>query len=374
MDLEHLIPLGSPDYEWIDADWNEYEAVLDLCDEKAESRQQAEDWKDLVWDWVWDHRYGAPEQYSQYGSEAAVPSSTSVHDMTDDEWKAFEQDVYGYDTYGGSATLLSEQDQKAKDRVVDPRCTDICKGPSHPTTPQYTTHVSSCPCYDPKVDGSAFTYDVHRHKMFPVQLMDGITVYASSARSRWKKADKEDEKPDSDVEPTLGIYLDDTWTDSAILVTPGLEVPLSAPSIPHALIDWPDYNLPNVNDEGMVAMLRWVLDKAETEAVEIGCVGGHGRTGTMLACLLTVQGVLPATAVLRVREQYCAKAVESVKQVVFVADIHELVHGEEWQHNKPEIESYLKLTKQDNKPKGGGAKSQQSVKQYKNGQWYHSIY
>ena len=49
--------------------------------------------------------------------------------------------------------------------------------------------------------------------------------------------------------------------------------------------------------------------------VHIGCIGGHGRTGTVLAAL--VSRMLPDVkdAIGYVREKYCVKAVESAEQV-----------------------------------------------------------
>jgi protein-tyrosine phosphatase len=54
------------------------------------------------------------------------------------------------------------------------------------------------------------------------------------------------------------------------------------------------------------------------ELVEIGCLGGHGRTGTALACLAVLSGVPAGDAVGWVRATYCAKAVETDEQEAFV--------------------------------------------------------
>lgn len=50
------------------------------------------------------------------------------------------------------------------------------------------------------------------------------------------------------------------------------------------------------------------------ELVEIGCLGGSGRTGTVLACMAVLAGVPPAEAVAWVRDAYKAEAVETVEQ------------------------------------------------------------
>jgi len=59
--------------------------------------------------------------------------------------------------------------------------------------------------------------------------------------------------------------------------------------------------------------------RAEAERVEIACAGGHGRTGTALACLAILDGVPSSRAVAFVREQYDQHAVETIRQRRYVA-------------------------------------------------------
>jgi hypothetical protein len=54
------------------------------------------------------------------------------------------------------------------------------------------------------------------------------------------------------------------------------------------------------------------------ETVEIGCIGGRGRTGTVLACLAVLAGVNPPEAVAWVRSNYRSDAVENVEQEAWV--------------------------------------------------------
>ena len=66
--------------------------------------------------------------------------------------------------------------------------------------------------------------------------------------------------------------------------------------------------------------LRSLLDRARRgERVEVGCLGGHGRTGTALACLAVLAGHPAADAVAWTRTHYCPKAVETPDQEAFVA-------------------------------------------------------
>jgi protein-tyrosine phosphatase len=58
------------------------------------------------------------------------------------------------------------------------------------------------------------------------------------------------------------------------------------------------------------------------ERVEIGCLGGHGRTGTAVACLAILSGHPPGEAVAWVRANYCVEAVETTEQEAFVVGLY----------------------------------------------------
>jgi protein-tyrosine phosphatase len=105
-----------------------------------------------------------------------------------------------------------------------------------------------------------------------------------------------------DQPPTFGLYLDSRW----------------APPWEHAHLPWVDFGVPDASE--LRVALEDVLDRARRgEHVEIGCLGGHGRTGTALACLAVLTGTPPEDAVAWVRAAYCAKAVETDEQRAFVA-------------------------------------------------------
>ena len=81
---------------------------------------------------------------------------------------------------------------------------------------------------------------------------------------------------------------------------------------------WPDFRLPSDRAEAGEA-LREAWARAAAERVEIACTGGHGRTGTALACLAVLDGVPGREAVAYVRAHYAAGAVETPWQRRFVA-------------------------------------------------------
>jgi len=80
---------------------------------------------------------------------------------------------------------------------------------------------------------------------------------------------------------------------------------------------WPDFRLPTDRHDARVA-LREAWHRAANERVELACCGGHGRTGTALACLAVLDGVPPAEAVAYVRKHYDARAAETPWQRRYV--------------------------------------------------------
>jgi protein-tyrosine phosphatase len=81
---------------------------------------------------------------------------------------------------------------------------------------------------------------------------------------------------------------------------------------------WPDFWLPTDRAE-TAAALREAWERAAHERVEIACGGGHGRTGTALACLAVLDGVPAREAVGYVRAHSAPGAVETPWQRRFVA-------------------------------------------------------
>lgn len=66
-------------------------------------------------------------------------------------------------------------------------------------------------------------------------------------------------------------------------------------------------------------MVVWLGQQLQAgKKVHVGCIGGHGRTGTLFAALRAhlMQDPDPIT---HVRQNYCEKAVESLEQIEFLA-------------------------------------------------------
>jgi hypothetical protein len=155
--------------------------------------------------------------------------------------------------------------------------------------------------WDPDAEAAACVDATHDHHRFdshlhrtPVVLADGTQVVAVS----FGGADPYDRA----VAPDFGLYLDERWH----------------PPWPHERFDWPDFGVPSDPDV-VVATLQALLERARKgEVVELGCYGGHGRTGTALAVLAVLTGHDPEDAVAWVRASYCERAIETDEQVAFV--------------------------------------------------------
>lgn len=133
---------------------------------------------------------------------------------------------------------------------------------------------------------------VCQHTEDPVTFPDGTRVLASGWLERARSASA----------PDFGLYLDPAWQ----------------PTWPAVMLDWPDFGVPTdaaVADREIVA----AFDRARRgEAVEVACVGGHGRTGTVLACMAILAGVPTTEAVEWVRSTYCRRAVQEPGQQYWV--------------------------------------------------------
>jgi protein-tyrosine phosphatase len=91
-----------------------------------------------------------------------------------------------------------------------------------------------------------------------------------------------------------------------------------AASVAARLFDWPDFGVPS-NGTSLLGNLKLLLGRGRRgELIEVGCLGGHGRTGTALACLAVLAGCPSAEAVAWVRANCCPSAVETSEQEALV--------------------------------------------------------
>lgn len=112
-------------------------------------------------------------------------------------------------------------------------------------------------------------------------------------------------KQTSDTMPDFGIYASEAWS----------------PDCPAIMLPWQDYGLPTCSFTNAARAIKRAWDAAvEGDTVEVGCVGSHGRTGTILACfaVLSDPEMTGPEAVAWVRKHHCTKAVEVSEQEWFV--------------------------------------------------------
>jgi protein-tyrosine phosphatase len=80
---------------------------------------------------------------------------------------------------------------------------------------------------------------------------------------------------------------------------------------PHEWIPWPDFLLPS-DRHAAARSIAALHERARAgEHIEVACGGGVGRTGTVLACLVSRTGLTPDEAVAWVREHHDRRAIET---------------------------------------------------------------
>jgi protein-tyrosine phosphatase len=156
-----------------------------------------------------------------------------------------------------------------------------------------------------------------RHWREPVGLLHEVMVFASA----WFDRPMTGRGVDMSW-PDVGFYLDGSWSAGVLVCSPGFRPPFAQrPRSQIVVYPWPDLGAPR-DPRRFARALRWLLGQASGgRRVEIGCAGGHGRTGTTLAGLLVLQGLSARSAIRRVRRAYREDAIESREQEAFVRDL-----------------------------------------------------
>ena len=90
--------------------------------------------------------------------------------------------------------------------------------------------------------------------------------------------------------------------------------------MPYISVDWPDGGIPPV-DEAFIQDLCKLVSSGTN--ILIHCVGGHGRTGTLLTAMLLLMG-RKGDVLKWLREAYCVKAVETTRQIDWLKAAHNL--------------------------------------------------
>jgi protein-tyrosine phosphatase len=125
-----------------------------------------------------------------------------------------------------------------------------------------------------------------------VLFPDGTRVRALALRERREKDDQRD----------YGLYMDLRWN----------------PTWSADVIDWDDFGVPR-DSEVAARQISSAFERAQAgQRVEIGCAGGLGRTGTVLACMAILSGVPEEEVVEWVRANYRVEAIETAEQEAWI--------------------------------------------------------
>jgi len=125
-----------------------------------------------------------------------------------------------------------------------------------------------------------------------VEFPDGTIVTASPLAARQEHSEGRD----------FGLYMDSSW----------------APTWEADVIEWPDFGLPVDPERAADQIVAAFALAKEGKGVEIGCIGGLGRTGTVLACMAILAGIPGSDAVGWVRTYYNENAIETEDQESWV--------------------------------------------------------
>jgi hypothetical protein len=120
-----------------------------------------------------------------------------------------------------------------------------------------------------------------------------------------------------DPKPDFGIYMCSTWRqDLSPFWTDGAYVKRVAAirQYPALVVDWPDMG--SLKPELLDQLVEICLSKMrQGKWIDIGCNAGHGRTGSLLACLIARKEHLTGEqAIAEVRRRYCQHAIETKLQ------------------------------------------------------------
>jgi hypothetical protein len=133
--------------------------------------------------------------------------------------------------------------------------------------------------------------------------------------------------------PTVGVYLyngwlptNSIWTNDGTVVRQmegadedrGLE-------IRKMYVEWGDMR--SVPLSTLALILKYIQEAIEGEEdIEIACMGGHGRTGTLAAAVCMMYDMGVKEAINHVREEYCKEAIESCEQVDMLFDLYKAMY------------------------------------------------
>lgn len=118
-----------------------------------------------------------------------------------------------------------------------------------------------------------------------------------------------------DTQANVSIYLAKCWLEKIEVLTYSSKFfNRWGPARKIIFINWEDFGVIEIDLYlHLIKYIIYWLERGKT--VQIGCQGGHGRTGTLIAGILAYNEKLSGKeAIIELRKRYCKKAIESQVQ------------------------------------------------------------
>lgn len=159
---------------------------------------------------------------------------------------------------------------------------------------------------------------------------------------------------DDAVTPDVSVWLASSWLPrGAILGNDGTV--LKGPDDPAIIyVNWADGGALSLT--ALCRLLEAVQGYLTAgKKVEIGCIGAHGRTGTLVAALVMLCKKRAADAVEWLWDNYCNNAVETKAQMDLLYEMEQTIYGTTLRN--PEVDKQMRSGSTGNYTAGKGAGS-----------------
>ena len=151
-----------------------------------------------------------------------------------------------------------------------------------------------------------FSYKACNHWQQRVRIGKRYTVTCSAGISIPKES--------GPIYPDFGVYLDAEWFGKITTTGCRIKAVAERAKYPAMFVEWVDYR--ELPADKLDLVVKVCLSKMRHgKWIDIGCHHAHGRTGTLLACLIAAVEHLDSRAAIdAVHERYCHSAIESESQ------------------------------------------------------------
>ena len=203
------------------------------------------------------------------------------------------------------------------------KCQEFLYSPTTPAVSSYGSGWGKGNGFNPWLPGAkanirTLLLPECRHHLQPFAIDESRTIYLSAISDLGKEA------PHGPL-PHSGAYFHDHWVENRLLTNDGTQLQKSGePAVLYGY--WPDFGV--MREDVLDDALGWARKEIDAgKVLEVGCYGGHGRTGTFAAALAVAYGREAKAAISAVRKEYCKKAIENEKQEKMIMELEERMKG-----------------------------------------------